>query len=228
MFAELVRIGEACHARWDGGEARYAHREHWVARRDLGAAVRRGGARGTRRRYFRCYGPATVNDLAYWRGGAAADARRWVAALGGELVPVEVATPTGSREMLMLAADAPGGHRGTPGAGSLARCGCSGGSIRCCSPTARRIGWCPRAPTTGCGGLPGTSRAWCSNTGARWPPGGTNVSARPRLSIRVFPFQPPLPRHVGQEVRRQGKEVARFFGLKLAGVRIERSAAARP
>ena len=45
-----------------------------------------------------------------------------------------------------------------------------------------------------------------------------------QLSVRVYPFRPPLARPVGKEVRRQAREVARFFGLKLADVRIERSA----
>ena len=44
------------------------------------------------------------------------------------------------------------------------------------------------------------------------------------LAVRVFPFKGGLPRHVGKEVRRQAKEVARFFGLKPLAVRIEPAA----
>ena len=42
------------------------------------------------------------------------------------------------------------------------------------------------------------------------------------LAVRVFPFRWPLAASIGQEVRRQARDVARFFGLRLAGIRIER------
>ena len=45
------------------------------------------------------------------------------------------------------------------------------------------------------------------------------------LAVRVFPFKGRLPRHVGKEVRRQAREVARFFGLKALAVRVEAPAA---
>ena len=107
VFAELVRIGEACHARWDGGEARYAHREHWLPQMAWEPPTADSAHLELARRYFRCYGPAAVGDLAYWRGATTKDARRWVAALEGEVAAVECETPQGTSEMLLLAADLP-------------------------------------------------------------------------------------------------------------------------
>ena len=42
------------------------------------------------------------------------------------------------------------------------------------------------------------------------------------LAVRVFPFRWPLPAAIGKEVRRLARGVARFFGLRLAGIRLER------
>ncbi len=49
-----------------------------------------------------------------------------------------------------------------------------------------------------------------------------------QLAIRVFPFRPPSSRQVVKEVRRQAKEIAPFFALKLMDVRIERFPATKP
>ena len=55
------------------------------------------------RRFLAAYGPATEHDLArWWGGGGVAGARRWIAALGDEAVPVDL---DGSKAW-MLAADA--------------------------------------------------------------------------------------------------------------------------
>ena len=227
VFAELVRIGEACHARWDGGEARYAHREHWLPQLIWQPPSAEEAHLELARRYFRCYGPATVGDLAYWRGGATKEARRWMEALGTELAEVEAETPAGPRKMLMLAAD-----------------------LRTAAetPPEREI-WPVRMlgrfdPLL----LAHREKDWIvpvAAYGRVWRPAGhiegvvleygravatwryDRIGAA-QLSIRVFPFRPPLPSHVRQEVRRQSEGVARFFGLRLAAIRIERSMAARP
>ena len=227
VFAELVRLGEACHARWDGGEARYAHRTHWLPGSGWEPPSAEEAHLELARRYFRCYGPASVADLAYWRGSPAGDARRWVAALEGELVTLEVETPAGRREMLMLADDL---------------------TVAAETPPEREA-WPVRMlgrfdPLL----LAHREKDWVVPATAYdrvWRPAGhiegvvlehgravatwryERIGAA-QLAVRVFPFRPPLPLRVSKEVRRQAKEVARFFGLKLADVRIERSAAARP
>ena len=102
VFAELVRIGEACHARWDGGEARYAHRAHWLPALAWTPPTAGEATVELARRYFRCYGPATAADFAYWRGGAAGPARAAVEALRGELGEV----PTDGGPLLIAREDA--------------------------------------------------------------------------------------------------------------------------
>ena len=227
VFAELVRRGEACHARWDGGEARYAHREHWLPNLTWTPPSAEDADVELARRYFGCYGPASVSDLAYWRGTTTADARRWVATLQSELVRVEAATSTGTREMLMLSADLPVATEAPPERGEW---------------PVRMLGrFDPLL-------LAHREKDWVVPATAYnrvWRPAGhiegvvlehgravatwryERIGAA-QLSIRVFPFRPPLPLRLSKLVRQQAKEVARFFGLKLADVRIERSAAAQP
>lgn len=227
VFAELVRIGEACHARWDGGEARYAHRTHWLPGAEWSPPAAEEAHLKLARRYFRCYGPASVGDLAYWRGSPAGEARRWVAALGPELTEVTADTPDGPQKMLLLTEDLAAASEAPP----------------------EREGWPVRMlgrfdPLL----LAHRNKDWVVPAAAYdrvWRPAGhiegvvlehgravatwryERIGAG-ELSVRVFPFRPPLPLRVGKEVRRQAREIARFFGLKLAGVRIERAASARP
>ncbi len=227
VFAELVRRGEACHARWDGGEARYAHREHWMPVMPWSLPTARDANLELARRFFRCYGPASVGDLAYWRGAAIGDARHWAAELGAELIEVEAETPSGSRKLLALAGDQAALSEMPP----------------------EREAWPVRMlgrfdPLL----LAHRVKDWVVPADAYdrvWRPAGhiegivlesgravatwryERIGAG-QLSIRVFPFRPPLPLRVSKEVRQQAKRVAQFFGLRLAGVRFERSAAARP
>ena len=227
VFAELVRSGEACHARWDGGEARYAHRTHWLPDFAWSPPTPEEAHLELARRYFRSYGPATVGDLAYWRGGTASNARRWVAALGTELTQVEAETPNGCQAMLVRTADLATSSETPPDRGNW--------PVRLLGrfdplllahrekdwvvPAAayNRV-WRPAGHIEGIVLEHGRAVAtW------RYERIGTG-----QLTVRVFPFRVPLPAAVSQEVRRQAREIARFFGLKLAAVRIERSAAARP
>jgi uncharacterized protein YcaQ len=91
LFAVLVRRGLACHAEPNAGEARMAHRERWLPSLAWNPPDSETANIELARRYLRTYGPATVQDLAYWRGSTVAEARRWLAALEPELREVVVA-----------------------------------------------------------------------------------------------------------------------------------------
>ena len=221
VFAELVRIGEACHARWDGGEARYAHRSHWLPGLAWIPPTAAEANVGLARRYFRGYGPATVADFAYWRGGGAGPGRAAVAALGGELSEVET---EGGR--LLLAREDAEALSATPperDAWPVRMLGRFDPLL-----LAHRVkDWVVPAKFYDrvwrpAGHIEGTVLAH-GRAVATWRYDRMGAG---QLAIRVFPFRPPLARHVGKEVRRQAREVARFFGLKLAEVRIERSVSA--
>jgi len=89
IFAELVLRGEACHAGQEGNEGRFAHRETWLPDLDWSPPPAAEANVELARRFLRVYGPATVQDLAYWRGGSVGDARRWIGGLGDAVVEVE-------------------------------------------------------------------------------------------------------------------------------------------
>jgi hypothetical protein len=90
VFASLVRDGLACHAGQEGNEGRFAHRDHWLPDLEWNPLPQVEANAELARRYLRVYGPATVQDLAYWRGAKVGDARRWLAVLGDEVSTVEV------------------------------------------------------------------------------------------------------------------------------------------
>ena len=222
VFAELVRIGEACHARWDGGEARYAHRSHWLPELAWQPPTAAEANVALARRYFRCYGPATVADFAYWRGGAAGPGRAAVERLGGELMEVE--TDGGRmfirREDEGVLLETPPEREAWP-VWMLGRFDplLLGHRVKDWVVPAKyydRV-WRPA----------GHIEAVVLEHGRAVATWRYDRIGAGQLAIRVFPFRAPLARHVGKEVRRQAKEVARFFGLKLAEVRIEQSSTAR-
>ena len=88
VFSALVREGIACHARWEGGEARYAHRSHWLPDFPWSPATLEAAGVVVARRYFRAYGPATLQDFAYWAGLSSKDVQRCLQAIAPELVQV--------------------------------------------------------------------------------------------------------------------------------------------
>lgn len=90
IFADLVRLGYACHAERVGGEGHFAHRERWLPDLAWDPPDAEAANIEVARRYFRIYGPATAADLAHWRGATVGQARAWVAALEGELTLVHV------------------------------------------------------------------------------------------------------------------------------------------
>ena len=74
-----------------GNEGRFAHREHWLPDLKWNPPPPAEANQEIVRRYLRAYGPATLQDFAYWRGTQAATARKWFAALGDEVAEVDVA-----------------------------------------------------------------------------------------------------------------------------------------
>ncbi len=101
IFAALVQRGYACHAGQDSSEGRFAHRQHWLPDLEWDPPPADQANVELTCRYLRIYGPATVQDLMYWRGARSADAHRWIAALGDQVVEVNV----GRKPMLALRAD---------------------------------------------------------------------------------------------------------------------------
>ncbi len=89
IFADMVRAGHACHAGQNGNEGRFAHREHWLPGLPWNPPPLDEANIELTRRYLAAYGPATAQDVAYWRGTSVGNVRRWLAALGEELIEVE-------------------------------------------------------------------------------------------------------------------------------------------
>jgi hypothetical protein len=85
IFAVLVRRGLACHAEPRNGEARVAAREHWLPDLAWNPPDAHTANVALLRRYLAAYGPATLKDMAYWRGRALGETARWVQALGDEV-----------------------------------------------------------------------------------------------------------------------------------------------
>ena len=94
--------GHLCFAPSVGPRVRFTCPNTWVAKAQPAMETQAATAEVTRR-FLAVYGPATYHDLARWWGaGGVADARRWIAALGEEVAPVEVE----GEKWWMLAADA--------------------------------------------------------------------------------------------------------------------------
>ncbi|NJN18859.1 MAG: winged helix DNA-binding domain-containing protein [Oscillochloris sp.] len=90
IFSVLVRRGLACHGPAADGEARIVDRRHWVPELDWNPPAAAIADLTLTRRYLHAYGPASIQDLAYWRGRTIAEARTWLAALADELVEVAI------------------------------------------------------------------------------------------------------------------------------------------
>jgi len=101
IFAALVQRGYACHAGQAGNEGQFAHRQYWLPDLEWNPPPADQANVELARRYLRIYAPTTVQDLMYWRGAKSADAHRWIAALGDEVIEVGVR----GKPMLALRAD---------------------------------------------------------------------------------------------------------------------------
>lgn len=213
VLAALVRRGYACHAGQAGGEGRFAAREYWLPELEWQPPPGEVANVELARRYLRAYGPATLQDFAYWRGAPVANARRWVTALGDAVAEVFVE----GRALLALRADLE----------ELA------------APPPPREAWPLRLLYRFDPLLLGIKdKAWIVDTAdyARvWRPAGHIEAvlldhgriagvwrydrAGNNLTLTLQPFAP-LPAHLRTAVEQQAAAVAQFFGTRLAELAI--------
>lgn len=90
IFMTLVRRGEACHAPSQAGEGRFAARSKWLPGLAFTPPEPRQADLALARRFFSSYGPASVQDFAYWRGLSLSEARPLCKELEPALCAVEV------------------------------------------------------------------------------------------------------------------------------------------
>jgi hypothetical protein len=226
VFAELVRIGEACHARWNGGEARYAHRTHWLVDLPWTPPSTDEANVTLARRYFSAYGPATKADFTYWRGGAAGESRKSLDAIATELEPVSVASDDKARRTLyILRTDLPALLADVPEP--------AGWPVRMLGRfdplllAHRDKDWVvPSAFYKHVWRPAGHIEAVVLAHGravATWRYDRTGAGG---LAVRVFPFRWPLAAAISKQAKLGAREVARFFGLRLLTFRVERRSTA--
>ena len=94
IFVDLVRRGYACHAARAENEGMFAAREYWLPDLAWEPPDPDSANLTLLRRFVHTYGPVTVNDFMYWRGGYAGPARRWWELAAAELAAVELAGET--------------------------------------------------------------------------------------------------------------------------------------
>ena len=90
IFADLVRLGYACHYGRSEGEGRFVARERWLPNLAWEPPDATTANRTLVERYLAAYGPATIQDFAYWRGVSAGKAHPWFDDLASDLVEVEI------------------------------------------------------------------------------------------------------------------------------------------
>lgn len=90
VFADLVRRGIACHAGTQQATGRFAHREWWLPELSWSPPPSREANMAWCRGYLQAYGPATLKDLAYWRGVSLRKTRDWLSGLSQEVDTLDV------------------------------------------------------------------------------------------------------------------------------------------
>lgn len=101
ILKPAAMTGRLCFAPSVGQRVRFIRPDSWVAAPTPQMDTQAATATVTRH-FLAVYGPATYHDLArWWGGGGIITARQWIAALGEEVIPVEV----GGEQAWMLAAD---------------------------------------------------------------------------------------------------------------------------
>jgi hypothetical protein len=216
----LVRLGVACLARWEGGEARYAHRDHWLPGQGWKPPATADALAELARRFFACYGPAGVGDFAYWLGITRTAAKPALEILRDEIVEVQT-TAEGQRKLLAMAADlaelndTPPEPEAWP-ARMLGRFDPLLLAHRekdwaVAAAYYNRV-WRPAGHIEGV--VLDQGRAVATWRYDRVPSG--------KLNVRVFPFRARLPVRVSKAVRRPVRSLAGFFGAKVGDVAVAR------
>lgn len=90
IFADLVRLGYACHAGRVGNEGHFAHRERWLPNLAWNPPPPDEANREMAARYFSAYGPSTVKDFLYWRLIKRSNVQASLDALAPDLAEVDV------------------------------------------------------------------------------------------------------------------------------------------
>lgn len=94
--------GRLCFGPSLGQRVRFTRPDTWLAKRPSKVDSQTAPA-AIARRFLAAYGPATYHDLArWWNGGGLSTARQWIASLGEEVCPVDLA----GAHAWMLAVDA--------------------------------------------------------------------------------------------------------------------------
>jgi hypothetical protein len=217
IFADVVRLGYACHAERVGGEGHFAHREVWLPDLKWNPPDPLEANLELVRRYLRTYGPATPSDLGYWRGEYVGPVRAWLNALRNETIPVQMdgedaLAHVDDRETLEALAAMPKAADGLP-VRMLYR-------FDPLLLAHRSRAWVVDADyhkrvARPAGHIEGVvlyrGKAVATWRYDRIPAG---------LQITVSPFKP-LPKAVTGRIPRHSEGVARFFDLSLADVRVD-------
>jgi hypothetical protein len=83
-------VGRLCFGPSLGVRVRFTRPDTWLSVPPLPADPETAPA-SVARRFLAAYGPASFHDLArWWNGGGVVNARRWIAALGEEVTPVDL------------------------------------------------------------------------------------------------------------------------------------------
>lgn len=106
VFAELTRRGVACHSgKKQGSENVFAWREHWLPQLKWSPPHEDDALAELFRRYFGCFGPASLDDALYWHGSLVAHARRAFERIRPELVQVSVSDASYAERLYILRRD---------------------------------------------------------------------------------------------------------------------------
>ena len=102
MLKPAAFTGQLCFGPSEGTRVRFTHPATWAKTRAK-QPKSDDACKEITRRFLRAYGPATARDLArWWNGGGIVSGRQWIAALGDEVVEVQV----DDTRAWMLASDA--------------------------------------------------------------------------------------------------------------------------
>lgn len=213
IFADMVRLGYACHAGRIGNEGHFAHRERWLPKLDWDPPAPMEANREMAARYFAAYGPSTTKDFLYWRAATRSTVQPSLDALAPDLAEVRVDGTT----MSVLQSDLPTLRRRPPDAEAW--------------PVHLLYRFDPYL-------LAHRDKGWvvpAAHYSAVWRPAGHIegiVLAHGRglgtwrydrkgkgLAIQITPFAP-LPAYVAQQVPALAEQVAAFFNLPLSDLQI--------